>query len=133
MSDLAELIARLESATGGSWQLDEEIAELMGYVCAGRCGNCRTWFRPHGPYIGLVDAFTRSIDAALTLVPENSEWFIASHFGWEQARRRHDAHVVAKARGGPAYGTLVGSTAISPALALCIAALKARKATGEQS
>lgn len=121
MTDLDDLIARLEAATEGSDELDREIATACGIAWSpDEDGN-------FGGYNILPRRckFSRSLDAALTLVPEGWEWFIggatfkhtdgsgeAQLFGHESEERKDEAYlIVAKA----------------PALALCIAALKARR------
>lgn len=55
MTDLQELIARLEAATEGSPELDRAIERAI---------------HDSGPYPLTTPGYTRSIDAALTLLPE---------------------------------------------------------------
>jgi hypothetical protein len=93
-----ELIAALEAATGPSWELDGFICEAVGAV------------KPEAtPHWEWPPRYTASIDAALTLVPEGASGAI--EFG---------NHTQACVVGGPWCD---GAT---PAIALCIAALKAR-------
>jgi hypothetical protein len=97
VSGLAELIARLEAAAEGSRELDAAIA-----VAVFGGGS-------HDP--GTAPHFTTSLDAALTLVPEGRGWLMRSVGG----------------RGFAAISNAgEASQAKTPALALCIAALKAR-------
>ena len=116
------LIAELERATEGSRELDAliDLALKRG--------------QPYKPArIGqFIDDYTTSLDAALTLVPEGWDWL---------ARDGDGGHFANVTRGGipmmmdkhqfnpdwqdtPTY-------AATPALALCIASLKARQAMKE--
>lgn len=106
------LIAKLEAATEGSRALDDEIARaVFGWA----------WTPEDGTnHIGVYN-WTRSLDAALTLVSE--EWFTldvqqAAHVGyvwwWTLASMTTER-------------TSHGESS-APALSLCIAALKARMA-----
>jgi hypothetical protein len=128
---LAELIARLEAATGPTPHLDAEIeAALRGGEPAYRTAS-RHQFGPsvvlnHGAgnaWDGWESApsFTGSLDAALTLVPEiwrvyalQEQYIDPPHkwFAGLDRRREHTQSMIGKAP--------------TPALALCIAALRAR-------
>jgi hypothetical protein len=97
---LSELIAKLEEAEEGSRELDCEI-----YVALGN---------PLLRAVGKAPRYSSSLDAALTLVPEGSYAKLqigrnhAKGWAWVELR---DVEAVARS---------------TPALALCIAALKAR-------
>ena len=94
---IEELIARLEAADGPSRELDDAIEMLRpDYL---RQPHCR---------------YTSSIDAALSLVPEQYDWVLDSD------------GLAALLFANRACHTGRGKT---PAIALCIAALKARAAT----
>ncbi len=99
------IVERLEAASEGSRELDFAIADvILGPV------------KP--PYIrGHCEKYTTSLDAAMTLVPEGANTYLASEdrhsHSWEWSLRdklanRHHAR------------------AATAPLALCIAALKAR-------
>lgn len=111
MSDIAELIARLEAATGGRFVLD-----------------CEIWLVIH-PDDGVVVLhnplpYTSSIDAALTLVPEGMAWTLGQnvhHRYWQACVNDLAADGSPVARGESGH-----RDSKSPALALCIAALKSR-------
>jgi len=106
MSDLTALIERLESATEGSRELDADVARVCGIEWShDENGN-------YGPYdiMPMRVFFTRSIDAAVSLVPEG--------WGWCSDSLDPGEHY---AQAGPFLGE--GHT---PALALTIAALRAR-------
>jgi hypothetical protein len=122
------LIERLEDAIEGDAELDEGIAEFLGHeVTEYRGGIVAGWGRrvinyKHGWLKGDKEPlphYTTSIDAALTLVPEEIinygiELYIgAKENGCDFPAGQYDNWV--QVRG-----------AATPALALCIAALKAR-------
>ncbi len=129
MNNLTELAARVEGAEGPNRDIDAEIAPLTGLRMAeeghplGRC--C---YDQNGRGVPLP-AFTASLDAALTLVPEGwfilvSDWqaSILRKLGPWQAvltRNRDDMRTVFDGR---------SDHAATPALALCAAALRARAA-----
>ena len=100
---LADLIARLEKATGPDRRLDFSIAQAVENA------GPMEWRANGFPY------YTSSLDAALTLVPDCTPW---------AAGEDEDGTGCADI---PRHRVLVH--AATPALALCIAALKARSAT----
>lgn len=102
--ELLALASRVAAATEGSRELDKEIG-LMPSV------------------LNVRHHYTRSLDAALALVPEgwnrrlseddNGRWWAELRHGYETS-----------------FNKVVGSVqAATPALALCAAALRARAAT----
>lgn len=122
MTDLQELIERLEKAAGPDCQLDEAIACFIAPT-----------HPKHGNPIGTLypKKFTASIDAALTLVPDGCVW--ALNFA--------SMVTIIKPTNDPVLGILHGRTVgqwpidqdeserdVTPAIAICIAALKARAA-----
>lgn len=98
-----QLIAALEAATEGSRELDEQIAS-----------ECNILLYPH---------YTTSIDAALTLVPEGCIWKVFSDYPGDAYFA--DVEKWVPGQGGPENWRTDGACS-SPALALCIAALRAR-------
>lgn len=69
---IVELIERLEKAAGGSRELSMAIPPALGFVWNGRCipeTPMGQWEHPDGRTSPDL-AFSESIDAALTLVPE---------------------------------------------------------------
>ena len=122
---MKDLIKRLEAATGPDRQLDNAIEEAIDLP------------KPTNPddLPGYPPHFTASIDAAITLVPEDShEWREYSPVIWggrRPAARINYRQRDAEAESGWAYGSLNDSEVrgATPALALCIAALKARSAS----
>lgn len=109
---LADLIARLEAATGPSRELDEAISVWL-HNAANPGGRVVLWVAMPRPY-------TSSLDAAVTLVPEGHWWSAGA------CQRENHATVAPEGvdddRSHEGYGATV-------ALALVIAALKARSAT----
>lgn len=139
MNDVSELIARLASAPGPALVLDAEIwCAANGYTFVKWDGaGCVYLETEHSgtdkPYryhrhIGARDIrpFSASLDAAMILVPEGMHWIVGA--GKTRPNR-------------PLYGAQIrcpfpdsedvageGDSDGSPALALCIAALKTRMA-----
>ncbi len=109
MTDLKSLIAKLETAKKGSRELDWDITIIIEF-----------------PRNGSAPPYTTSLDAALTLVPEGCyetilSWnSMKSEFGYcrMNVRGPFGKHGWHEDRIGE------GKT---PALAICIAALKARE------
>jgi len=99
-----DLIAKLEAATEGSRELDREVAKAV-----------YGWKRVQPGY--YVPRFTQSLDAALTLVPEGWEWFKPQN-NYQSDKPRIEIF-------GPIDYQV--AAAATPALAICIAALKARE------
>lgn len=133
----ADLLVRLEAAAGPDPHLDAEIeAALRGGEPAYRSAS-RHQFGPsvvlnHGagnPWDGWESApsFTGSLDAALTLVPERHRWLLDKRPGAYFRTDGYRAEVYLEAHPYRSDRSDVpmhwGPT---PALAICIAALKAR-------
>jgi hypothetical protein len=108
----AELTAALEKATGASRELDAEIAKLVG--------------APHGPYEHVTvetrsieywneqaPAYTGNLDAAMTLKPKHCALELRCTIAYSCG---------ATVYGQDTHGDANGAT---PALALCIACIKA--------
>ena len=121
---LDALADRCEAATGPDRELDAATSAILrlgaGYGWAlnyphwfaGRDG--RVHLAVHGPNF-QAPAYTASLDAAMTLVPEDREWVIANY--------RSPKTVVR-------VGAFNQASAVTPALALCAAALRARAHQG---
>ncbi len=138
---MQDLIAILEAASGGSRELDREIAIKLGYQYQIGLGLTN--------YVTGVDAaaldlqklyiarWTTSVDAALTLVPEGMCWDV-----WFDVRRPKGRVTVSISTPDYQYKDMPGRDGAetvlvkgtvwratqkpTPALAICIAALKAR-------
>ena len=128
-----ELIAALEKAEYSSEKLDKQIGEFMGWRYERRdvTGHWR-WVRINTNPVearGALPEYTSSIDAALTLVPEGWSRSIGEMMGlpekirWMAHIRDHRPESVDSA--GRSIKWKEGE-APTPAIAICIAALKAR-------
>ncbi len=117
-----ELIAKLEAATEGSWKLDVEVAHTVGHaVQVDVKGSTDILFLPEYPTGGYRCnplRYTQSIDAAMSVLPTSSDY----QQGSAKLARLYWAEVFTP--GGFQKFTVKAPT---PALALCIAALKARE------
>ncbi len=108
MTNIETLIERLEKADGPdrcSRSIDGMIASAIGLTM---------------PIDSVIPAYTSSIDDALTLVPEGRMWMAG----------RAPARYWAQVSGPRRSDEFLGENKIEPAIALCIAALKARAARG---
>lgn len=141
------LIEALEKATGPDGHLDAEIAKHVGIERrprwlseAGAYSGCE-WLVGHpggsDPWERNPPAYTASLDAALTLVPDGYLWDVSLaryyHNGVEdwnaEGGRLFYAASVRPDRGVININELYEwDQSPTPALALCIASLKARKA-----
>jgi len=112
-----DLIARLERATEGSRELDFEIAEYLDKIGV----KYATTIEGHTP------EWTQSLDAALSLVPEPKK------LAWGVGTMKRDGDPkITYAANCRRFGRidagqpLFDAEAATPALALCVAALRAR-------
>ena len=125
MSDaqtLRDVIAQVEKAEGADASVDEAIYRVLGYWWDSGEGE---WCAPDSPRAAEgqeVPAYTSRRGAAVSLVPEGWRWSVDT---------LHAAGPLAVC--DPARGPYVRGEAATPALALCAAALKARKADMEAS
>jgi hypothetical protein len=101
-----ELIARLEKAAYPDHEIDVAIHSALGVP---------------------TRQFTASIDAALTLVPEGCVWTVMTDY--ELPGRAHINYSIPIADERLRPPANFNADAATPAIALCIAALKARNAT----
>lgn len=136
---LSELIAALEAADGPSRGLDAEIfCELtgrivhaalpVGYTMVDYGDVRRNELAAKAPYIsnkrGPAPRYTSSIDAAVTLVPEGEEWAVIC----SRHKVGREGFLTNVAWVGLEQIDTAEPQGATPALALCIAALKAREA-----
>lgn len=116
---LDELIVRLKETSAGTRDLDAAIADAVdGWPVA----DDPEWrIAPNGVPVHLrtiVSHYTTSLDAAMTLIPKRWSWRAGN---------------LPSGRGFADLGTQVSLQCVvgaTPALALCIAALKARRTLG---
>ena len=110
---MKDLIHELKQATEGSRELDWNIHKFLNIVTD--MGEYRTTM------VGVwLPHYTTSLDAALTLVPEGWEWELE----WEHSTVA-ETEIARCKMGDPLL--FIDPEAATPALALCIAALKARE------
>jgi hypothetical protein len=143
---LSDLITKLEAATEGSRELSDEVLLACGWVREGTrdprldCwrdpqGNVYDhWNDPHGRATQVVPrpSPTESIDAALTLVPDDWGYVSVSMLRGGSS----EAFMLEKDYSPPGDGHIDDEWSqwlekafhTSPALAICIAALKAIEA-----
>lgn len=121
---LKDIIGRLEKATGHDRSIDADIHVLVtGKPLNMRCEHCGTT----GLY--FPRSYTLSIDDALTLVPEGYAWGLSSEPPEIHGRTYH----AAVCKGSFAIIGESADYAPTPAIALCIAALKARASVDSSS
>lgn len=114
MTNLQELIERVERASGPDRELDGKIALSLGWTFEKMKGDARPYYRKPGVtrYYERSEppAYTAALDAAMTLVPR----YLVNELTLV---------------GGSYWQATVGdeqADAATPALALCAASLKAR-------
>lgn len=114
---MKELIERLEKATGPDRSIDLDIErDVRGAVPlhwrVGEGGVILSGFDDVGD---SIPAYTASLDAALTLVPGDMDWLVGKSDSCPTASVQYPHF-------HPAW-----ALASTPAIALCIAALRARE------
>lgn len=141
MGDIKAIIARLEAASEGSHELDAHIQaiehnETFVKLDDGPCGETHAldqlsvcWLSASGRRYTCWGnkAYTRSLDAALTLVPEDAVWHVMTDYGdLNRAKVGPRNQPYASVYSCDDRPMFVEADADTPPLALCIAALKAR-------
>jgi hypothetical protein len=149
MTDLTALIERLENAEGPSRELDASIAVAIGWKLPQPMGEAKPYLKMptkadgcavgtywlmqrSGASLRTAPKFTESIDPAMTLVPEGWDWNLSSNNVACICRDYADAFapVFWSQKFEPprvSWDKRIGTVA-TPALALSIAALRARQA-----
>jgi hypothetical protein len=127
MSDFSDLIARLQSATEGSRELDALIAAATGWVLSGRsdhvdddkvhdiwrCGEVERYAPPE---------VTRSVDAALALIERK----LPGNFVLVKSIESNPGEIIWNGKiESVNYELRAWANASTPALALCLALLRA--------
>lgn len=127
LREIDDLIARLEKATGPDRQLDRDIATALKI----------SWSSDEDGNFGGYNImprrchFTESVDAAITLVPEGWGWSIRVGGRYPDGRTLNPTAELAEpieTKFGAGVGVRGQADASTPAIALCITALKARAA-----
>jgi hypothetical protein len=124
---MQELIERLSKATGPDHAIDIEIARMRGVTVMMQNDD------GNGSHEDTYWEYTKSIDDALTLVPEGWGWQVSNrapvpHTGRAFIHNNERPFVGLAASPNPLRRT-EEHTAATPAIALCIAALKAQQGT----
>lgn len=131
---MTNIITALENAEGGSRELDAEIRKHLGWTTIGS-GFSETHVDQNGKHHdwSKLPAFTTSVDAAFALVPEG--WHLSSHTG--KTSNHHCVILQSFIAEGDDFGVTIGDEPdVTGAmnkplpLAICLAALKAREASG---
>jgi hypothetical protein len=123
MTELEQLIADLETATGPDRALDERIALALGWTCHRGYGNKAAldlWTLPAGLSkcaTNFPPAFTGSYDAARSTVPRN---LLRLCFDWQSTRKWMATLKV----GGPVQET--AAVAATEILAMLAASMRLR-------
>lgn len=138
MTDLMELASRVDAGEGPDRELDADIQDavrLGGYKadrdgCSGRLCGTMTRMASNGDGVEWkpLPAFSASLDAAMTLIPENwPEINISTDAGGKWR-----ADLGRETENGVYENEIQVATAFAatPALALCCAALRARAHQG---
>jgi len=126
------IIEKLKAATGPDRELDGLIWEatttdkMYWSIHRHFNGDCclRYYPGPPGPEDSPLLRYTSSIDAALTLVPANHWWSLLSGEDEDGVMTPPSAIVAPFEKFAPSCEIYPGAT---PAIALCIAALEARR------
>jgi hypothetical protein len=131
MTDLATLIAKLEAAEAGSRELDAEIVMALRGKIPDAISTPNLYpntllyrndeIAPGALEWVNVPGYTASIDAALTLVPEGWVW---------KCQDKPAVACVADSKWAQKEIYQLKGISSTPALALCIAALRARATAG---
>jgi hypothetical protein len=123
--DIPSLIARIEAATGPDRELDAEIALAVGVVPKDAFRPCASidpgTFGTGAYSFWKAPRFTGSVDAAMTLIPEEWGWTLHSDGSGEIYK-----NVPANMAPGAPGSTVISFEGNTASLSLCAAALRAR-------
>lgn len=135
---LLALAERCEAAEGPSYELDCAIWDAIypgerdlrfGKLTAkGQPYHSRLGPADKDGYVQPLRAFTASIDAAVTLVPEGWGWAVTNIGGGDYEKRDFS---VSSAALCDKDGNRINADASTPALALCAASLRAMAGEGK--
>jgi hypothetical protein len=124
----AELIGRLEAAGAGSRDLDMDIAKSLGFRPIATIRGVQIHNPKQAPGVSWgLPHYTTSLDAAVKLVPEG-KWWTGGAGKTRPDERLYGAAIYEPVVGEP-QRIADGEHDTSAAIALCIAALKARAAS----
>ncbi len=123
---MEDLIKSLEQAEQGSEALDKSIARHLGFRIAATTGGPHIMRQNDDVASWDLPRYSRSLDAAVTLIPKGWRWEAADYGGNQDGPRAALWHgIPAEHIDDVQHHGAFGET---PALALCIAALRARQA-----
>ena len=128
MTDLKSLIAELEQAKEGSNELDRQIhAFVDGSPLEGSCDKCKQTF------IRFPRSYTVNLDDALKLVPEGWGWAAAELDEGEPSAvtTNREPQIIPGTLDSNPNKIDFRTKAATPAIALCIASLRAREAEND--
>ena len=112
---MKDLIARLEALNGPNFAMEEALHALVP-----------------PPKVSLPLNYTSRVDEALTLVPKGKYWSVWTSAVWEGGK--HYAARIFISGGGWVEDTELGTgNGPTAAIAICIAALRARDADGQST
>lgn len=121
------LIEKLRAATEGSRELDAEIARALGWKPVKvhpLIDDDAYWQKPDQPDVNWpLPDFTRSIDTALTLVPDDHNFVLRTSW-WPDLGMRWHVSIATKYH----RDEIRSDDRPTAPLAICIAALVAREA-----
>lgn len=120
MTTLLELAERCEAATGPDRELDKPIAQAVGWTHF-FVQKDMWWRSPNGSSHGDPPRFSASLDAAMTLIDDTCVWGVSKQ---EHNPGRDYYYQASVMPFGPVPWS--EAKAVTPALALCAAALRAR-------
>ena len=121
-ADLSALIARLEAAEAGSHELDKVVA-----VACGSTINVWAETAADGTFLGSVRPVTTSLDAAIALAERVLPGWAVEVSRINAGTSRCTANIWMPSQRGAQLGSgRVFVDASTPALALCIATLRAK-------
>lgn len=143
MNSYVAVMARLETATEPSKDLDADIMVLTADIGLYYRGGEWWYDSSVGQVKVVVPSYTDSIDEALRLLPLSTEYRKIGATVWINPNGRGEARIWRRikddqAEGGWAIGVVPGDSGLpanmgaTPAIALCIAALKARRSEFER-
>ncbi len=130
---MTDLLARLESAGEGSRELDAEIARVLGHKTVFRFGDWERSATEDGKfcYWEALPSYTTNLQNALVLVPEGWDvWFVSRQRQISCGKFTHEPKISAEVMN--AEERVERGEASTPALAMCIASLRAIEARAEK-
>ena len=124
-NDMISLAERCEAATGGDREIDRAIGRIAGAAKEQPDGTWMTYHEDGYTHSINPPAYTASLDAAMTLVPDGWDWAVGT--GRKQHMTENGKRPWAWCAPGQNFAMPQDlPLAATPALALCAASLRAR-------